>query len=72
MLSLMFLPGLELHPSSEEAPLRRAHVLFRALKPSLIVFQTNNTEHNKTPLVQGRRHGTNGRGKMPQHIPRMF
>lgn len=72
LLSLMLLLGLELHLSSKEAPLRRAHVLFRALKPFLIVFQTNNTEHNKTPLVQGRWHGINGKGKTPQHIPRMF
>lgn len=68
----MFLVGLELQPSSEEARLRRAHVLFRALKLLLIVFQTNNTAHNKTPLVQGRWHSTNAKGKMPQHIPRMF
>lgn len=40
------------HLGSKEALLRRAHVLFNPVRPFLIVFQTNNMEQNKTPLVQ--------------------
>lgn len=46
----MFLPRLELHSSSKEAALRRAHVLFRALKLFLIVLQTNNNRAQQNSI----------------------
>lgn len=66
----MFLVGQKLHRVLRKLQLRRAHVLFRALKPLLIVFQTNNTVHNKTPLVQGGWHSTRAKGKMPPTYPK--